>query len=336
MDHFIATQEWKEKEQASIESFEDPFSQASPWEEPKIGPKAEPKKLPPLRGWEKKIAEKTPTGYAAMRVFLEEFAPITAMPFSIPLVYAKYALPSVRDEFVQLDQEDQTRALLYDALAVTILAKWHDIAKAVRFFYRGMIKKPLKKTAESLGLLKWSREPKVVPAEDAVKNLSEMLGPERIKPYSYREEVKRRLKNKGFGKDEADAVASYMVDKDDAHLLNVVISRKYAGKDMTKAFEKATYWRKGAAYPRKTLKKGLSGELGEPKLREAFYRKHFEKILTEEVYKAKAQPKTIDLIFRAHAKRVFPEVEKITFADVTPHQMDNILLDMLTNKAMSW
>lgn len=332
MDPLEQTSEWKEDRFTGGETiYEDPYTITS-----EIKPEPEGKKELPLRGWEKTLAEKAPSGYAAMRVFLEDLAPYVGVPYTIPLIYAKYALPSRRDEFVALDQEDQTRALLYDALAVTVLARWKELAGGVALAYKGMLKRPLGAMGKRLGVLGRPKQPQVIPYEDTVKRLGSLLGPDRIRAYSYKEEIKKRLVNKKFGRDEADAVASSLVSGDEGRLLNAIIERKYAGKDMTKAFEEATYWRKGAPYPRKVLKKGLKAELGEEKLRESFYRRQFEDILLKEVYQAKARPRTVELIFKAHQKRVFPEAGELSFGDMTPHQMNNILLDMLENKVTSW
>ena len=333
MNPLEQTSEWKKERGAEATVYEDPYSMTS-----EIKPEVRKKELP-LRDWEKALAEKTPSGYAAMRVFLEDLAPYVAIPYTIPLIYAKYALPSRRDEFLELDQEDQTRVLLYDALAVSILARWKELAGGVALAYRGMLKKPLGAVGKKLRIFAKPKEVQVVPYEDAVKGLGDLLGPDRIRAYSYKEEIKKRLANKKFGKDEADAVASSLVSGDEGRLLSAIIERKYAGKDMTKAFEEATYWRKGAPYPRKVLKEGLKGEMAEEKLRESFYRRQFEDVLLKEIYRAKAKPKTVELIFKAHSKRVFPEAweaGELGFKDITPHQMNNILLDMLENKATSW
>ena len=281
-------------------------------------------KEPELRGEELALAKWSPNVYAGMRTMLDFF------PF------ASYAMPSERDAFVQLDQADQHVALFAHAAGAALWGFSPLIAKGVGMAFRGMVKKPLQKIFGAAGKrLGTAGTAKVVPYEDAMKQVGTLLGKERIKPFSYVSEVEKRLVNKGFGKDEASAISS-VLSGDEGALLDIVVNRKYAGKDMTKAFQEGTKWETGRAYPKPVLRKALTEEMGEDVIRAKFYQRQFEDVLKKEVYKAEPADRTMKSIFNAHVKRLFPEAEGLGFGDVTPHQMSNVLLDMLENKAISW
>lgn len=318
---------FKPKEEGEGQEFEDPYSRgAEPFSPvPFNGIIQKKTKEIPLRGMEKFFAEQYPNVYAGMRTMLDFF------PF------AGYAMPSERDAFVALDQEDQTRVLLMHSLGAALWGRSPELFKAGAMAYRGMIKAPMRAIAgqasKRIGI---AGTPKVVPYEDAMKKIGNLLGKERVVPFSYAEQAEKRLINKGFGKDEAEAVVSVLHGEGDGALLDVVVNRKYAGKTMTKAFTKSTEWQKGRAYPSPTLKKRITEEMGEDVLRTNFYNRQFESVLTKDVYKTKPAERTTKHIFNAHVKRLFPEAEGLGFGDITPHQMSNVILDMVEHKAVSW
>ena len=299
-----------------------------------------PKELPPLRGWEKSLAEWNPTAYALGRAFMEDISPFLAMPYTIPLIYAKYAFPSNRDEFEAMDQTDQTRTLLYDALFTAVLAREKELVAGVGMAYRGLVKKPGKAVATKLGQAFGveAKAPKVVPHEDAVKKLGGMLSGDRIKKFSYADEVKRKLVNKGFAKDEAEAVTSVLHGEGEGALMNVTLERKFLGKEMTKPFKAETQWETGRLYPKLNLNPKMAKEFSETAIRQKFYAKQFEEALVKDVYKGTSIPGTVDKVFQTHVKRLYPEAAEkgLGFGEVTPTQMSNVLLDMLENKSISW
>jgi len=274
----------------------------------------------PLRGPEKILAEGYPNIYAGLRVTLDLF------PF------ASYAMSSVWDEFKQLDKQDQTNALLWEAFGAALWGRAGPLFKDIGYLGKTFVGKPLRAIGKVLG----SKPSKVIPHEDAMKKIGQLMGNESIQPFKYTETVQKKLVNKGFGKDEAKAISSVLGGEGDGALLDMMVSRKYAGKEMTKAFTKGTEWQKGRAYPRPKLTKELAEEFGEDVVRAKFYQKQFEDVLTKKVYKTKPSQRTSKHIFNAHVDRLFPEAKGLGFGDITPHQMSNILADMLENKALSW
>jgi len=283
------------------------------------------KKIPRLRDEEKILAESHPYVYAAAHT-LTDF-----IPFANLAVWK-----SSQDAFMQLDKQDQINALLHEELFAALWVWAGPITKDIKYLFRGMVKKPLKALGGKLGAK--AAEGKVLPIEDAIKGIGRILGKEsgKVKPFSYTEYAQKQLRGKGFGKDEAEAVASVLAGEDEGRLMDVVLNRKYKGKDMTKAFQKGTKWKSGRLYPQPSLKKGVKEAFGEDVLRAKYYNKQFERVLAEDVYKAKPTKRTTKHIFDAHAKRLFGEKAPTSFGDVTPHQMNNILLDMLENKAVTW
>lgn len=294
----------------------------------------EQKTMPELRGWEADFAAGYPNSYAALKTFTESIAPFAAMPYTIPLIYAKYLFPSNRDEFMQLDQQDQTRTLLWDSLAVAAMAREKELMAVGGMVWRGMVKKPMVAVGRVLGVA--TKEAKVVPFEDAVKGLEGLLAKEKFAPFSYEEEVQRRLVDRGFGKREAAAVGRVLGGADEGALLDAIVEKKYVGRELTKPFKESIEWQTGRTYPMPKLKPGMVEEFGEDVLRAKYYTKQFEEVLTTEVYRAKAAPRTVENIFAAHVRRLFPEAEGLGFGEITPHQMTNVLLDMMENKSISW
>jgi len=298
--------------EAKIERFSgDPFN----------GTMQQPMKELPLRGMERELAEWSPSAYAALRS-LADFVP-----------YASLALFSSRqDEFAQLSQSEQHQALLWEALGATLWVGAPLIGKGVKWTFGATVGKLVGKG----GKFAQAGRPKVVPYEDAVKGLESLVAKDKVKPFVWAEEAKSRLVNRGFAKDEAEAVVGSMASKSDDSLLNVIVERKYQGKGMTKEFEKATQWKSGGTYPRRTLRKELIEEFGEDVLRAKFYGRQFERVLAKDVLKARPTQRTTDFVFKAHLERLYPNKVGAGFGDVTPTQVSNVLLDMMKHKAVSW
>lgn len=275
----------------------------------------------PLRDEEKVLAENYPNVYGVLGATLE----------LIP--YARYALPSNRDAFMQLDTQDQINTLLMEDLGLVLWTMGGEVFKDIGYIAKQGVK-PFGWFAKKLGRV--ARVPKRLPYEDAVKGIENILGEGRYKPFSYGEVVKGKLQSKGFAKDEAEAMAAVLQGEDEGRLLDVVLNRKYTGKDATKAFTESVKWQKGRLYPMPTVRKTILDEFAEDIVRKDFYTKEFEKILHQDVYKSKPTKRTSKFIFEAHAKRVFPESPPADFGDLTPHSMANIVYDMLENKAVTW
>ena len=284
----------------------------------------EGKKEVPLRDWEKDLAEWSPNVYAGMRAMVLDMIP-----------FANYVvLPSARDEFLKLDQEEQTQALLWESLGAALWGRFPRLGTDAKYLFGVGVKKPLRALGKLLGAE--VKQAKVVPYEDAVKGLESLVGKDKIKPFVWAEEAQKRLVNRGFGKDEAEAVTASMASGSDDPLLNLIVERRFRGKTTTKEFQKATSWRTGGTYPKRQLKKELVEEFGEDVLRAKFYGKQFEKLLVRDVLKVKPTERTTDFIFKAHLDRLYPKKIGAGFGDVTPAQMSNILLDMMEHKALSW
>ena len=301
--------------EAKLERFSiDPFN----------GPIEKPTKEIPLRGWEKGLAEWSPSVYAGIRAFGLDLFP-----------FANYVvLPSARDEFVKLSQEEQTQALLWESLGAALWGRFPRLGKDVKYLFGMTVGKPAKALGKMLGAE--AKQAKVLPYEDAVRGLEALGVKDKVKPFVWAEEAKKRLVNRGFAKDEAEAVIGSMASKSDDPLLNIIVERRFLGKSMTKEFEKATYWRTGGKYPKRELRKELVEEFGEDVLRAKFYQRQFERLLTKDVLKVQPAQRTTKFVFKAHLERLYPEKAGMGFGDVTPTQMSNVLLDMMEHKAVSW
>lgn len=277
-----------------------------------------------LRGWEHDLVMKSPVAYGILHETAHFF----------PYV-AKLTLPSARDEFMELDKHDQQMSLLYDALGMAIWGKAAMIAKDVGY----LIRSGIKGTKLPLGYIKTrfgaAKASKVVPYEDAVKNINSLAQREVFKPFSYGEEVKRKFIKDGWAKDEAEAGVSYLNGEVNS-LLEVTKERMFAGKKSTGGFEKATQWESGRFYPRRVLKEGMLERYSEEVIRGKFYQKQFEEVLLKDVLHAKPSKNTTEAIFDAVLKRVYPNKIGAKFGDLTPEQMVNLFSDMIEHKSVSW
>lgn len=280
--------------------------------------------LPPikLKGGEAEFAAQFPNAYGVLGATLEMFP------------YTRYALGSNRDELMSLDQQDQTHALLIEALGASLWMFGGEVLKDVGYVAKQSVRpfKWLFGAAE-----KAAKVPKIIPVEDAVKGVEKLVGKNKAAPFSYGDVVRKRLQGKGFGKDESEAIHLVLAGEDEGRLLDMVLNRRYKGKDPTKPFEEAVKWESGRLYPRPKLRKGFKEKYAEPALRQDYYNKQFTKVLLQDVYKVTdAGEATVKHIFNAHAKRLFGKNAPTSFGEVTPHQMANILYDMVENKAVSW
>lgn len=281
------------------------------------------KGLPPIRlkAGEAEFAAQFPNAYGVLGATLEMFP------------YTRYALGSNREQFEQLDKEDQINALLVETLGATLWMFGGRIIKDAGYVAKQTARpfKWLFNTAE-----KAAKVPKILPVEDAVKDIERMIGKEKAAPFSYGDVVRSKLQGKGFGKDESEALHQVLAGEDEGRLLDVVLNRRYLGKDPTKPFEEAVKWETGRLYPRPTLREAFKKQYAEPLVRADYYNKQFTKVLIEDVYKKAPAEATVKHIFNAHAERLFGKNAPAGFGEVTPHHMANILYDMLENRAVTW
>lgn len=304
-----------------------------------INGQVKPEKYFPLRGWEQDVAKVSSTLYAAARLGLD----------MIP--YASYLAPSKRDEFMSLSQQEQTAALLYEALGAALWGKGEVLAKGI-----GAVAKPigseivkpiLSYGARKTGLASLGRMisgqskavAEIIPYEDAAKAINSRTKSAKISPYSYAEDVKGRLLRRGLTDDEAEATVGALTG-DEAALTKHVMESAYEGKELSEAFKKTTDWQKGRLYPQRILKDSVKKAYDFDILQGKHYGKQFETMLNREVLHAKPAKNTTKAVFETHARRVFPdkmgEGGKLDFGDFTPEQMGNIMLDMVENKGVAW
>jgi len=342
LDKYEQAEPWVDEESTSPEASFDPYSQVEPMESSggSLNKSVEGKYIP-LRGGEASLARFSPTLYAGIHSALD------LIPYA-PLL----ALPSERDSFMQLDQHDQTMLLLEHDLGLALMAFTGPLGKDAQYlmgklpFKIGkLLNAPMEELAEK-ARLKWGasygvHKPKaVVPFEDAVRRINSLGQKEIVTPFSYGEEVKKKLLNKGFADDEAEAVTGALMGEDSG-LQNTVMERAFQGKKMTKAFETATELEKGRLYQKRVLKQVTKDIYSKEAMSGKFYGRLFESVLEKEVLHTVPTQTTIRAIFENQLRRSFPkkleeEGAKIGYGDLTPVQMVNLVADMIENKAVSW
>ena len=278
--------------------------------------KAEPEE--PVASWAKDF----PTVYGVAKA---SEAVGEAVLHMVP--YGKYALPSARDEFMKMSQEEQTKALLWDA------------AEAVAFAWMPRAGKDLKFLGKKL-LSPFRKKPQVFGAGEALAKLGEVAPEFKATPFLYKEEMKKTLQGLGMGGDEAWGVTKALQSGSEEELIDVVLGRKYKGLKTTKTFDEATEWIKGGRYPKKRLADGFRNRFAEPLVRAKFYSKQFEKAVKKELLQIKGKkplpPLLTQTLFKAQAERLYPELAKtMSFGTVGEAEMRNIVLDMLSHKATS-
>lgn len=191
---------------------------------------------------EQAFAAAWPNVYSAGKVFSEMFLkPARRVLFPTPgeledsfnelnkhIPFTKYIDPGRREEFLALDQQEQTRALLWDTLETMILG----VPKTVPWFFKGVAKTvalPIKGVKAVIPAYKFA------PIEDLL-----LKG---VRPFVREENVLRVLKKEGWKTDEVAAI----LDSDNLYPFLRGKTRKEAGK-LSKAFKEAIDWSSG--FPR--------------------------------------------------------------------------------------
>ena len=269
-----------------------------------------------LKGVEAALAAKFPNIYGGVGVTLD----------MIP--YAKYALPSEREKFDMLDQEEQTKALLWDAFGATFLVGAPVIMKGVgkgAMWLGKELMKPFTKVVKPL------------PIEDALAGIKKAAPSFEMKPFNFREVMQGKLQGKGMHEREALAVVNAL-EGNEKGLINAVVDRQFAGRAPTKVFNEATKWVTGKAYPEKILHPEFKMRYGEALVRGQFYNRQFESALKNELLRVKgAKPVPANLtqaIFDNTVEKLWPDqLGKMSFATMGEGEMANVVNLMLSDKA---
>lgn len=275
---------------------------------------------PDVPSHEAEFAAKHPNVYAAGKVFwgfLDSFRKVVApTPEEAAFVgreitsitpFVKYLLPEERERFMQLNQQEQTRALLWDTLETALLFP-ASLPSAIKGL--GRLGAPLTK---GLGKLKKMVKPgfQFRPVEDIVLKEAE--------PF-YREiEAAKLLKKKKLTDEEIRAVL-------DDNLLGFYRTKMHRGEPISSALGKEVRWTEG----RFTLSPKLEGQLEEGALRARHYRKQWGRIVGSHL--GKDYEKGIATkVFNAQVAETLGEemVGKITLKTANDYYMANLTKHLL-------
>ena len=240
---------------------------------------------------------------------------------------AKYLVQqSERDKFMKLSPWEQSKTILWETFDAELYVGAPMILKGIG--------KGLK--AGGRGVLRaFVKKPKVLPIEDAIQGIHLKAPGLATDPWSWNDTLLKKMKNLKLADDEGRMVADAIQSGDERKLIDVVVKRRYEGKNTTKAFDELTEWETAKAYPSKKLAAGVREKYGEAAMRGKHFTKRLEKALSKEVLKGKVGDLTPG-IFRFQAQRLYPDVaNKMTLANVGESEMSNIVLDLLSHKFLT-
>lgn len=249
--------------------------------------------------------------------------------FALEMIpFARYALPKEQEKFMQLEPEEQTKALLWESFGAAFMVGapvlMKPVGKGLRWLGKGLVK-PFQKVV------------KVLPLEDALAGIRRVAPSFEMKPFNYREMMQGKLQGMGMVEKEALSVVDAL-EGNEKGLINAVMERKFEGRSVTKTFDEATEWVTGKSYPGKVLKPDFKMRYREELVRGQYYNRQFESALKNELLRVKGEkglPENLTTaIFENTVEKLWPEqAGKMTFATMGEVEMANVVRQMLTDKA---
>lgn len=293
----------------------DPFAYTATFNSPNFGQLETAGPTP--EGLEGQFAAAFPSLYGAVGAAVEFFP------------WTRYLLPSNREEFVRLEPEEQTRALLWETFGTVL---WvgapyigRGVRKGVRFLGR-MLKKPL------------TTEAKVLPVEDALAGIERQARVFEYKPFEYEEELRKLFKKGGATPEEAEALVSAM-SGDERGLINAVLERRMTGRGSTKFFEEATEWKRGVMYPQKGLRGDFKLRYGRDLVKGRFYSKEFDRLMMSEVLRTKKKDlpqNVVQAMFDGAVEKLWPgQGGKLLMKDLGEAEVANVMNLLLADKSIA-
>lgn len=233
----------------------------------------------PLRDWEKEFAASYPTTYQAGK-FFSDFVP-----------FLRFAYPSERDRFEQLETVDQVGSILLDTAFLALMSPWG----------RGVVGSALKAPFRAL-----ARPKNVRPASELVL--------EGVKNFDLTEASIKTLRRTGkLTREEAVAVAGGELGK--------------LTGTFSKGLSESVYWKDWI--PR--LKPEIAGKLDPILLEEQHFASQYKKLAkraTADI--GKLDSDTIGKVFTARSAKLFGVgSEKITLADAGVLHIQNMIDDLV-------
>ncbi len=275
-----------------------------------IGEKEEAAKgSTPLKGLEAQVAKVSPNAYALGRTLLD-FVP-----------FGKFAVPSVREEFSSLDNDEKITELAWEGVGLALVAGAPLVKPGLKAIGRVMMRTP--------------KAPKILPIEDAVSGIQALSKKYVFKPFDYEKALHARLLQtpkgggQGLAKDEAEAIFAVLHGADRGTLRNLQVQRAFRGKTPTKGWE-STVLRTHEPYGGYNIKPEVVDALSETALRHRHFSRQMEKVLGQEVFGSKVDKGLVENVFKAQAERFWgPTGRTMTLGGVSDLDAANMVRDML-------
>lgn len=277
--------------------------------DPRILTKVAPQKAE-LNKTEAALDKDAPIAYGALKLGLD-FIP-----------FARYSLPSNREEFSQMEPHDKFSAIAIEAIGLGI---WAGIGPALR-----ATKKGLQWAGKASGAI-----PKKLPVEDALKGIESLTQKGyKFKTFSYESSVKKVLSNKKLANDEIEAVFETLSTGNRGALKNAQALRFFKGKKPSERKPTAGWneivERTHEPYGGWKIKDEYLSKLAESTQRHNHYSKQFKEALEREIFRAKQKGGgLIDGAFSYQAKRFFGR--PMSYAELSTEDAAQMIYDMLAH-----
>ena len=234
------------------------------------------------------------------------------------LPFAKYALPSEREIFEQLDDQDKSRAIAWETFGAALYA----LGPTMR-----LAKGPAARVAN------WSRNRKLLklePIEDAVAAIKDQNGIWNGFDH-YKGVLKAAKDDLKLTKDEAEVVAQVMTGADPVALKALEYDKKITGKALSKAWEKILELPKpGEFYGKPKLKAEVASSLSYNNLQAKHYSNLYRKNM--ELIGRKAHLTHAEGFMKEQVRRLYGEefAQDLAFSSMSEREISNIISSMLS------
>lgn len=247
---------------------------------------------------------------------------VTAEGMILP--FAKYTLPSERETFNQMDEDDKVKALAWESFGALLYALGPTLK---------MAKGPVKKLAA------WNSQRKMLkiePVEDALASIKSRKG--FWNGFDYHKGVAKEAKDVlRLSKEESEVVAQVMTGADSVALRSLEYDRRLLGKEMSKGWKKYVLpAESGELYARPSLSAEAKVSLSYEKLQS----KHFSNLYRENMKLVGEKPSLFyaDNILKEQVRRFYGEemAKKVALWEISETEMANFISSMLSPKGQKF
>lgn len=269
-------------------------------------------KEPVAKGLERDIAGAHPNLFALSRTALD------FVPYANLLIF-----PSEREKFMQLDQQHQTRALLWHALDAATWGRTKALRQASKLLKFGVspysltggLARDIRYLGGGVSKI-FGKGKRVVYTNAKSKFMDAGEAAALTGEFNYAEELLGKLKNSKFRAAERKGIFQALSGGTRRDLFNVTLDIAHAGKKHSKAWNRAIQKDTSRLYPGLKLSTEFASELGEVVLYNSWKKKAFKTLLEKKIIGEKLSSDYAEKNFRLITDKLYGKGIRID--DVSP------------------